>query len=201
MRYLVLLASLALLVAPPTPTHAEPAETAPASLLELEAKRLGGPSETLSNYRGQVLLVVNTASQCGLTPQYAGLQDLYDLYQERGFSVLGFPSNDFGNQEPGDAREIGAFCRSNYGVEFPMFSKVRVGGKDAHPVYAFLTSRPPPVGGPVQWNFQKYLIDRNGEVVARFAPATGPMDPRIVEAVERLLDQPAPPAQTAWQAR
>ncbi len=196
MRLWIPFAGLVLALALPPVSKAEPA-----SFLDLEAKRLTGPVEPLSTYRGQVLLVVNTASQCGLTPQYEGLQAMYESYREQGFSVLGFPSNDFGRQEPGDAKQIGAFCRSNYGVEFPMFSKVRTSGKDAHPVYAYLTSRPAPVGGPVQWNFQKYLVDRNGEVVARFAPATKPSDPQMVQEIERLLAQPAPTAQSAWQAR
>jgi glutathione peroxidase len=162
----------------------------PASLLAIEARRLGGGAESLGIYRGQVLLVVNTASRCGYTPQYEGLQALYDRYRERGFSVLGFPSNDFAGQEPGSDLEIGAFCRSNYGVEFPMFSKVRVSGADAHPVYAFLTSLPKPLGGPVQWNFQKYLVDRSGEVVARYAPRVRPQDPDLVAKIEQLLAQP-----------
>ncbi len=165
------------------------AEKAEKKLLDLSARRLGGPEEALSRYRGEVLLVVNTASECGYTPQYAGLQALYERYRERKFSVLGFPSNDFGEQEPGDDRQIGAFCKSNYGVEFPMFSKVRVLGDDAHPVYAYLTSLPKPIGGPVEWNFQKYLVDRNGDVVARFDSETEPDDPRLVAEVERLLGE------------
>ena len=171
------------------------------SLLGLEARRLAGGTESLGRYRGQVLLVVNTASRCGYTPQYEGLQALYDRYRGRGFSVLGFPSNDFGGQEPGNDRQIGAFCRSNYGVEFPMFSKVRVGGADAHPVYAYLTSLPEPIGGPVQWNFQKYLVDRRGTVVARFDPGVRPDDPGLVGEIERLLAEPRPGSQTAGLSR
>jgi len=162
------------------------------SLLDLEARRLDGPVEPLARYRGQVLLVVNTASRCGYTPQYDALQALYDRYRERGFSVLGFPSNDFGSQEPGSDPEIGAFCRMNYGVAFPMFSKVRVRGEGAHPVYVYLTSLPDPVGGPVEWNFQKYLVDRSGRVVARYAPRTKPDDPALVADIERLLAAPRP---------
>ncbi|MFV1978659.1 MAG: glutathione peroxidase, partial [Myxococcota bacterium] len=137
------------------------AEETTKKLLDLSARRLTGPEESLSRYRGEVLLIVNTASECGYTPQYAGLQTLYERYRESKFNVLGFPSNDFGQQEPGDDRQIGAFCKSKYGVEFPMFAKVRVLGGDAHPVYAYLTSLPKPIGGPVEWNFQKYLVDRN----------------------------------------
>jgi glutathione peroxidase len=168
------------------------AEEAAKELLDLSARRLAGSEEPLSHYRGDVLLIVNTASECGYTPQYAGLQTLYERYRKKEFNVLGFPSNDFGKQEPGDDRQIGAFCKSNYGVEFPMFSKVRVLGADAHPVYAYLTSLPKPIGGPVEWNFQKYLVDRNGNVVARFESDTEPDDPALVAAVERLLSEPAP---------
>jgi glutathione peroxidase len=164
----------------------------PDSLLGLEARRLGGGTESLSRYRGKVLLVVNTASHCGYTPQYEGLQDLYERYEHQGFSVLGFPSNDFGNQEPGSDREIGSFCRANYGVAFPMFSKVHVKGAETHPVYAYLTSLPDPIGGAVQWNFQKYLVDRKGQVVARYAPGVTPRDPRLVAEIERLLARPRP---------
>ena len=168
------------------------AEEATKELLDLSARRLAGSEEPLSRYRGEVLLIVNTASECGYTPQYAGLQTLYERYRENKFNVLGFPSNDFGEQEPGDDRQIGAFCKSNYGVEFPMFSKVRVLGADAHPVYAYLTSLPKPIGGPVEWNFQKYLVDRNGNVVARFESETEPDDPALVAAVE-LLCSPSRP--------
>jgi glutathione peroxidase len=168
------------------------AEEAAKGLLDLSAKRLGGPEESLSRYRGEVLLIVNTASECGYTPQYKGLQTLYERYRDQKFSVLGFPSNDFGQQEPGDDRQIGAFCKSNYGVEFPMFSKIDVVGDDAHPVYAYLTSLPKPIGGPVEWNFQKYLVDRNGVVVARFESDVEPEDPAIVSASDRLLAKPKP---------
>lgn len=171
------------------------------SLLGLEAVRLDGTVESLERYRGQVVLVVNTASRCGYTPQYDGLQALYDRYRGQGFSVLGFPSNDFAGQEPGSDSEIAAFCRSSYGVGFPMFSKVQVKGANAHPVYVYLTSLPAPIGGPVEWNFQKYLIDRNGEVVARFAPRVSPKDPGLVAEIERLLAQPDPKPPSARLAR
>jgi glutathione peroxidase len=173
-------------LAPDAAVAEEPAK----ALLDLSARRLAGSEEPLSRYRGEVLLIVNTASECGYTPQYAGLQALYERYREKKFNVLGFPSNDFGEQEPGDDRQIGAFCKSNYGVEFPMFSKVRVLGADAHPVYAYLTSLPKPIGGPVEWNFQKYLVDRNGNAVARFESDTEPDDPALVAAIERLLSEP-----------
>ena len=163
-----------------------------APFLEFEAQRLNGDTESLDRYRGQVLLVVNTASRCGYTPQYEGLQALYDQYKSRGFSVLGFPSNDFARQEPGSDSEIREFCRLNYGVEFPMFSKVHVKGADAHPVYVYLTSLPEPIGGPVQWNFQKYLVDRNGKVAARYASRVRPRDPSLTSEIERLLAESRP---------
>jgi glutathione peroxidase len=150
-------------------------------------KRLSGAPEDLASYRGQVVLIVNTASRCGYTPQYAKLQSLYERYADRGFVVLGFPSNDFGGQEPGTNNQIRQFCRMNYGVTFPMFSKIRVRGEDIHPLYARLTSQPPPVGGPVQWNFQKFLIDRTGRAVERFGPAIRPDDSKLVGRIEQLL--------------
>jgi glutathione peroxidase len=171
-----------------------------ASLLGLEARRLNGDTESLDRYRGQVLLVVNTASRCGYTPQYEGLQALYARFESQGFSVLGFPSNDFGRQEPGGDAEIREFCRLNYGVKFPMFSKVSVKGPDAHPVYVYLTSLPEPIGGPVQWNFQKYLVDRNGTVVARYASRVRPQDPGLVGEIERLLSEPRPESPEAGLA-
>ncbi len=182
------------------PDHAV-AEEAAKELLDLSARRLAGSEESLSRYRGEVLLIVNTASECGYTPQYAGLQALYERYRENRFNVLGFPSNDFGEQEPGDDRQIGAFCKSNYGVEFPMFSKIRVLGADAHPVYAYLTSLPKPIGGAVEWNFQKYLVDRNGNVVARFESDTEPDDPALVAALERLLSEPTTATQSESDVR
>jgi glutathione peroxidase len=157
-------------------------------LLDLEARRLGGGVEKLDRYRGQVLLVVNTASRCGNTPQYEGLETLYERYRDQGFTILGFPSNDFAGQEPGSDAQIADFCRANYGVEFPMFSKVKVKGPDAHPVYRYLTSLPEPIGGPVQWNFQKYLVDREGVVVVRYAPGVKPEAADLVAEIERLLD-------------
>jgi glutathione peroxidase len=167
------------------------------ALLALEAQRLDGSTESLERYRGEVLLIVNTASRCGYTPQFKGLQALYESYRGQGFSILGFPSNDFAGQEPLSDAQIAAFCKKNYGVEFPMFSKVRVKGDGAHPVYVYLTSLPEPVGGPVEWNFQKYLVDRHGKVVARYAPRTSAQDPSLVKEIERLLAEPRPEAPMA----
>ena len=134
------------------------------------------------------MLRVNVASRCGYTPQYAGLQDLYDRYRERGFVILGFPANDFGSQEPGTDAEIAKFCEKNYGVSFPMFSKIHVVGPEIHPLYARLASLPEPLGGAVAWNFEKVLIDRKGHAVARFRSAVAPGDPSLVRAVETLLE-------------
>jgi glutathione peroxidase len=156
-------------------------------VLDFTMRRLDGTEERLADYRGRVLLLVNVASRCGLTPQYAGLEALYERYRERGFAVLGFPANDFAGQEPGSDAEIAQFCATRYGVRFPMFSKISVKGAGTHPLYRELTSLPPPIGGEVQWNFQKYLVDRRGEVVARFDPRTSPDDPSLVARIEALL--------------
>ena len=161
-------------------------------LPDFALKRLNGSVDSLGAHRGQVLLVVNVASRCGYTPQYKGLQALYARYRERGFSILGFPSNDFGKQEPGSDQEIAKFCRANYGVEFPMFTKCKVLGEDAHPLYRELASRPEPIGGDVTWNFEKYLVDREGRVAARFDPEVIPEDPRITKRIEQLLAAPRP---------
>jgi glutathione peroxidase len=163
-------------------------EPAPTSVLDFRLERIDGTPQALSDYRGQVLLLVNVASRCGFTPQYEGLEALYERYRERGFAVLGFPSNDFAGQEPGSNAEIADFCRSTYGVGFPMFAKIRVKGADAHPLYRYLTSLPAPIGGAVEWNFQKYLVSRSGEVVAVFPSRTGPTDPQLVGRIEALLD-------------
>jgi glutathione peroxidase-family protein len=159
---------------------------APSRLHDFEMKRLSGETEKLSTYRGRVCLVVNVASQCGLTPQYAGLQRLHDSFRERGFTVLGVPTNDFGGQEPGTSEEIAAFCSSKYSVTFPMFEKTTTKGDGRAPLYAWLVERAG-VDGPVEWNFQKYLIGRDGRVVAKFSPRTKPDDPALLAAVEKAL--------------
>jgi glutathione peroxidase len=159
----------------------------PTTLLDFTLKRIDGAEQSLSDYEGQVLLIVNVASKCGLTKQYAGLESLYEEYRSRGFAVLGFPANDFLRQEPGTDAEIADFCRATYAVEFPMFSKLHVKGPDQHPLYGYLTGLPAPIGGKVKWNFQKYLVDRRGRVVERFKPKVDPRDPVIVEAIEALL--------------
>ena len=146
------------------------------SVYDYSAKRLDGSDESLSRYRGQVLLIVNTASQCGFPPQYAGLEALYDNLHHAGLTVLGFPCNQFGAQEPGAEAEIGQFCQKNYGVSFPMFAKIEVNGPGAHPLYKYLKDAKPGLLGSenIKWNFTKFLIDRKGEPVARYAPQTKP---------------------------
>jgi glutathione peroxidase len=156
-------------------------------VLEYTMTRLDGSDEDLASHRGNVLLMVNVASRCGLTPQYTALEALHEKYNPQGFEVLGFPANNFMGQEPGTDEEIAEFCSSTYGVTFPMFSKISVKGDDIHPLYAELTSMPEPIGGDVAWNFQKYLVDREGNVVRMCGPRTTPDDPEVVEAVEELL--------------
>ena len=156
-------------------------------VLEHTMKRLDGCDEALETYKGKVVLVVNVASKCGLTPQYKGLQGLYEQYQGQGLEILGFPANDFMGQEPGTDDEIGEFCEINYGVTFPLFSKITVKGEEMHPLYQELTTMPEPIGGDVLWNFQKYLLNRDGEAVAKFGPQTEPRDPALVAQVESLL--------------
>ncbi|MBK8766720.1 MAG: glutathione peroxidase [Burkholderiaceae bacterium] len=157
------------------------------SLSDFEARSLAGKPVPLKHYAGRVLLIVNTASQCGFTPQYKGLQALQDKYHAQGLDVLGFPCNQFGAQEPGGADEIGAFCERNYGVSFPMFEKVDVNGSQAHPLWKWLTGEAPGLLGleAVKWNFTKFLIARDGSVFKRYAPQT---DPAAISAdIESLL--------------
>ncbi|TVQ63069.1 MAG: glutathione peroxidase [Phycisphaerales bacterium] len=156
-------------------------------VLDFTMNRIDGTPQDLAEFRGDVVLIVNTASRCGMTPQYRGLEDLYREKKDEGFVVLGFPANNFMGQEPGTDEDIAAFCERNYGVTFPLFSKIIVKGDDMHPLYKRLTSQPAPVGGEIQWNFDKFLVDRQGRVVARFGPRTAPTDPAFVEAVEGLL--------------
>ncbi|MEK6424839.1 MAG: glutathione peroxidase [Burkholderia gladioli] len=151
------------------------------------AKALDGSDVSLGDYRDKVLLIVNTASECGFTPQYAGLQELYTRYGSRGLAVLGFPCNQFGKQEPGDAAQIGAFCEQRFGVSFPLFEKIDVKGDQAHPLFRWLTEEAPGVLGlkAIKWNFTKFLIGRDGKVVKRYAPTTKPAD--VAADIEALL--------------
>jgi len=159
------------------------------SIYELELPRLSGELQSLSAYSGEVLLAVNVASRCGFTPQYAGLQALQDRYGDRGLVVVGFPCNQFSHQEPGTAEEIQEFCSINYGVTFPLFAKLDVRGANQHPLYAILSESADDSGkaGNVSWNFEKFLIGRDGRVARRFRSKVVPEDPRIVEAIETLL--------------
>jgi glutathione peroxidase len=158
------------------------------SFHDLTAKSIDGKSVSLSRYKGKVALVVNTASKCGLTPQYKALQAIHDRYASRGFTVLGFPSNDFRSQEPASNAEIKKFCELNYGVNFPLFEKRPVTGPETQPVFKFLKQSP--VGhaeGEITWNFAKFLVDRNGRVIARYSPKTAPDSPEISAKIEELL--------------
>jgi len=175
-------------------------------LTEIEFTAMDGSTKTLGDYAGEVLLVVNVASKCGLTPQYEGLQQLYSEKHDQGFEVLGFPANDFGAQEPGTDEEIAEFCDTNYHVTFPVFSKISVVGADQHPLYSALTTAAPTTDGKepmrekfrgygmtpnedpdVLWNFEKFVIGKDGTVAARFAPATTPDDPALLATIEAEL--------------
>lgn len=154
---------------------------------QLSAASLRGQQIDMADYTGRVVLVVNTASQCGFTPQYAGLEALYQKYKDKGLVILGFPCNQFGQQEPGDADEIAATCQINYGVSFPMFAKVEVNGPGAHPLFQWLTrALPGLLGRKIRWNFTKFLIDRNGKPLRRFAPITKPE--KIEDTIRVLLE-------------
>ncbi|WP_250434565.1 MULTISPECIES: glutathione peroxidase [unclassified Caballeronia] len=161
--------------------------TASEGIYGFSAETLDGATVSLDKYRGKVLLIVNTASECGFTPQYKGLQEVYQQYAARGFEVLGFPCNQFGKQEPGDAGQIGAFCEQNYGVTFPMFAKIEVNGSNAHPLYKYLKDKEPGLLGieAIKWNFTKFLVDRSGKVIKRYAPQTKPES--ITDDIEKLL--------------
>jgi glutathione peroxidase len=177
------------------------------NIQQIPLQMIDGAAATLGDYQGDVLLVVNVASKCGLTPQYEALEAVYERFRDKGFRVLGFPANDFGAQEPGTNEEISAFCDATYGVQFPMFAKIVVTGQDKHPLYAELTSAVPDAEGDkagfrsnlrgygmtptedpeILWNFEKFLVSRDGEVVARFAPTVTPDDERVTSAIEREL--------------
>ena len=159
------------------------------SIYDIPLKTLAGEETTLAEHKGKALLVVNVASKCGLTPQYAGLEELHERYADRGFTVLGFPCNQFLGQEPGTSDEIATFCSSTYGVTFPLFEKIEVKDSGQHPLYAALTQQADDdgVAGDVQWNFEKFLVAPDGEVVHRFRPKVLPEDPKLVEAVEAAL--------------
>ena len=163
-----------------------------AAVLQWTMQSLAGEDINLAQYQGHVLLVVNVASACGYTPQYKGLQALHTKYAAQGFAVLGFPCNQFGQQEPGSAAQIATFCEQRYGVTFPMFAKVDVNGPRQCALYKHLTAQPtqPTPAGPIQWNFEKFLLGRDGTVVARFRSPVGPESTPLVECIERELTKP-----------
>jgi glutathione peroxidase len=163
--------------------------SAASSIHEFTLNSIDGQPVSLAQFKGQVVLIVNVASRCGFTPQYAGLEALYEKYKDRGFVVLGFPANNFLWQEPGTNEEIKSFCTLKYHVTFPMFAKVSVKGSDKSPLYQFLTDKKanPSTGGGIRWNFTKFLVDRNGKVIARFGSSVPPDAPELLAAVEKSL--------------
>ncbi len=150
---------------------------------DYSAPSISGEDTSLASFAGKTLLIVNVSSECGLTPQYAGLQELHKKYAAKGLAVLGFPCNQFGAQEPGTEEQIQQFCSTNYGVEFPLFAKVEVNGEGRHPLYAHLIGD----GEDISWNFEKFLVDGDGQTIARFSPRTTPDDPELVAAIEKAL--------------
>lgn len=164
-------------------------QNAPASVHDFTVKDIKGNDVALSTYKGKTLLLVNVASKCGHTPQYESLEKIYRQYSPQGFVILGFPANDFGNQEPGTEEQIAEFCRANYDVTFPLFSKISVKGEQKAPLYQFLTSKDtnPKFAGEIGWNFTKFLVDGDGKVVARFDSGTKPDSPQVTQAIEAEL--------------
>lgn len=173
------------------PSEAVASEEKPVStyVLDYEMTSIDGKPVRLDAYKGKVILMVNVASKCGLTPQYKGLEALYEKHKDDGLVIIGFPANNFGNQEPGSDEEIAEFCSLNYGVSFPMMSKISVKGKDAHPLYKQLAKQPEPIGGEPQWNFDKFIVNHKGEVVVRHSPRVTPEDPALVQDIKRLLEE------------
>ena len=157
------------------------------ALADIPVKTIKGDDASLADYAGKALLVVNVASKCGLTPQYEGLEKLYRDYKDDGLVVLGFPANDFAGQEPGSNEEIATFCTTNFGLDFPMFEKITVKGEDKHPLYAELIAESDSPDAEISWNFEKFLISRDGHVVKRFSPRTAPDDPDLIAAIEATL--------------
>lgn len=198
-RALLAAVALALLTTTVCPAVAGPASRTKGGrpmtqdVLAFRARTIDGADRSLADYRGRVLLIVNTASRCGFTPQYASLEKIYREYRERGFEVLAFPANNFMNQEPGSDAEIKNFCSTRYETSFPLFAKVSVKGRDITPLYSYLT-RESPFPGDIGWNFTKFLVGRDGRVVARFDPKTDPADAKVTEAIERALAAKAPAA-------
>lgn len=187
--HVLVLSAAALTAAVSLAGDASPSQPAsdPTYVLGFTMNQIDGTPRNLSDFSGQVLLIVNVASQCGYTPQYAGLESLFEAKKEQGFAVLGFPANNFGSQEPGTNEEIATFCTSKFGVSFPMFEKIDVSGEKQHPLYKRLSSQPAPIGGDPKWNFTKFLIDRSGKVVARYESKIKPDDAALVAKIDELL--------------
>ncbi len=171
--------------APSSATPAASGKPTTASVHDFTLDTIDGAPRSLGDFKGKVLLLVNTASECGYTPQYQGLQKLHATYEARGFSVIGFPSNDFGGQEPGSNQDIKAFCSTKFGVTFPMFAKIPVKGPAKHPLYAMLVQTPP--AGEVKWNFNKFLVGKDGKVIARFDSDVTPESPALTQAIDKAL--------------
>jgi glutathione peroxidase len=178
----------------PSPANAPKGPPVSSELLDLTVKDIDGREVSLSQYKGRVVMIVNVASRCGLTPQYEALQRLYAERAGEGLVILGFPANNFGGQEPGSNSEIREFCTARYGVTFPMFSKISVAGPDQAELYRRLTALPAPLGGEIRWNFTKFVLGRDGKVMARFEPRTPPDAPEVRSLLDRLLKQPDPTA-------
>jgi glutathione peroxidase len=159
------------------------------NVLDFTLNSIDGKPAPLSQYQGKVVLIVNVASRCGFTPQYEGLEKIYEKYKDKGFVILGFPANNFGSQEPGTNEEIKTFCSSKYSVTFPMYAKISVKGADIHPLYQFLTDKQanPKTGGDIGWNFTKFLVGKDGKVIARFESAVTPESPEVTGAIEKAL--------------
>lgn len=169
------------------PSPSEPPNVS--SIYDFKLKNIDGSEVKLETYKGKVVMIVNTASKCGLTPQYEALQAVYDKYKDQGFVILGFPANNFMGQEPGTEQEIKEFCTLKYKVTFPMFSKISVKGTDQHPLYTYLTNEKsnPGFAGDISWNFEKFLLGKDGKTLARFSPSTKPDNEKVIEAIENAL--------------
>ncbi|HEY3296414.1 MAG TPA: glutathione peroxidase [bacterium] len=191
---MAVMAMVALIAACSSAQPKQTTEAAPAvqgqsgSYLTIPFKTIAGDTADLAAYKGKVVLLVNVASQCGYTPQYKGLEALYRKYKDRGLVILGFPANNFGEQEPGTDAQILTFCKTTYDVTFPLMSKISVKGEGQHPLYTYLTKQSP-APGEITWNFNKFLLDRNGTVITRFDSKTTPEDPKLVAAIEKLLTE------------
>lgn len=186
-QLLGMLATALSLAAPATLADEATAQGTPVSVYDFKVKTIDGKETSLAQYKGKALLIVNTASQCGYTPQYAGLEALYEKYKDKGLVVLAFPSNDFGGQEPGSNAEIKTFCELKYKTTFPLFEKVDVKGASATPLYKYLTGLPGKQGGPISWNFNKFLVAPDGTVVEHFDSKADPIGAALTEKVERVL--------------